>query len=158
MSRGLYFEKYLIDQIVSVAPRVFAILVLAEGVHHIKDFVDKGLCDESLPMDEAAMPDFETTDCKLNFIQIQRKFPPVFEKSKHLELPDDTILPFLDQSYLDNGSFGMVYKVTVAEGCLPDFGSVRAIIPSPKPSANTPQRKLLHENEYLKTMNLGIKS
>lgn len=134
MSREIYVENYLIDQIVSVAPRVFAILVLARLAHHTKYFVDEGLGDESLPMDEAAMPDFKTTDGKLNFIRIQQKLPPVFEKSKHLELPDGTILPFLDQSYSDNGSFGMIYKVTVAEGCLPGSGSVRAITPKPPAS------------------------
>jgi len=158
VSRGLYTENYPVDQIISVAPRVLAILVLAEGMHNIKYFFYKGLGDESLPMDEALMPDFETTDGKLNFIWIQQKLPPFFEKSKHLELPEDNILPFLDQRYLDDGSFGMIYKGTVAEGCLPR--SVRAITPplprpsANRPSANTPQRNFLHENEQLKIMNL----
>jgi len=131
ISRGLSIETYPIDHIVSVAPRVFAILVLAEGVHHIKDFIDKGLSDDSLPMDEAVIPDFETKDGKLHFIRIQRKFPPLFEKPKHLELPDDTVLPFLEQTYVDNGSFGMVYKIKVAEGYLPESTSVRAVILPP---------------------------
>jgi hypothetical protein len=124
-SRGLIVENDMVEYIVFASPRIFAILVLIEGVHHIRDFLDKGLSDDKLPLEETSIPDFENNDGKLKFISIQRKFPPVFEKQKHLELPYDTVLPFIEQTYLDNGSFGMVEKVRVAEGHLPEPPTVR---------------------------------
>jgi hypothetical protein len=124
-SHGLVVENDMVEYITFASPRIFAILVLIEGVHHIRDFLDNGLNDDKLPLEEASIPDFENNDGKLKFISIQRKFPPVFEKQKHLELPYDTVLPFIERTFLDNGSFGMVEKVKVAEGHLPEPPTVR---------------------------------
>jgi hypothetical protein len=124
-SHGLNPPKDAVDYIVSAGPRIFATLVLIEEVRHIRHFFGEDLWDDQLPLEEASIPDFGNNDSKLKFMSVQRKFPPVFNKSKHLELSDDTVLPFTKRSYLDSGSFGMVEKVTVAEGHLPEHASVR---------------------------------
>lgn len=117
----------LIDRIASEAPRIFAILLLIERGYHILSFLDGRLCDEKLPIDEVNVPHFETEDDRLNFFRIQFCFPPIFEKHRHLELPEEIVLPFVEFSYVANGSFGMVYKVKVAEGHL--LGSADVKLP-----------------------------
>lgn len=117
----------LIDRIASEAPRIFAILVLIEREYHILSFLDSRLCDEKLPIDEVNVPHFETEDDKHNFFRLQFCFPPIFKKHRHLELPEEIVLPFVELSHVANGSFGMVYKVKVAKGHL--LGSADVKLP-----------------------------
>ena len=126
--------KDLLEQIASEAPRIFAILLLAEREYHIFNFLDRHLCDDSLPIDEADVPDFETEDDRRNFFRTQLRFPPVFKKQRHLEVSEDIVLPFLELSYVANGSFGMIYRVKLAEGHLPESTIVKSSPPVALPS------------------------
>src|SRR4051812_2723170 len=83
--------KDLLEQIASEAPGIFAILLLIEREYHIFNFLDRHLSDDSLPINEANVPDFETEDDRCHFFRTQLKFPPIFKKQRHLEVSEDIV-------------------------------------------------------------------
>lgn len=124
-------DEELVGRILCDASRVFAILVLIERKYHIFDFLDRRLCDDLLPIGKFDLPDFGAEDDRDKFYRLQFHFPPIFERHRHLELLEQMVLPFLRYSIIDNGSFGYVYKVKVAQGHLPGSQNVWSLILRP---------------------------
>ena len=119
-----------LQQITSIAPKLFAILVLLGRENSIKDYLSKGFCDKNFPiLDKSDIPDIGRTEDKQELYKKQWQIPIVLQQSQHLDLPLEFIPPFLEQRYVHHGSFGAVYKVRVANGQLPQCNSVRAVIP-----------------------------
>jgi hypothetical protein len=126
-SHGMAAGRDLAERIVSTARKLFAMLVLVEQEHYVLEYLDCPLCDDDLPIGREKVPKFRF-DEEGHFFRIQSKFPPVFERQTHLEISRDMVLPFLHTSYVDNGSFGLVYKAIVAEGHLSGTVDVKPLL------------------------------
>lgn len=121
---GIISQPDLIIAIVTKAPRLFSILVLIERVYHVPNLILRGLDDENIPLGEADLL-LEGEEGQHEFFTAQRAFPPIFEKHRRLEISRDIVLPFLEKTYVNHGTFGHIYKVEVAYGHLPEYTSVR---------------------------------
>ena len=111
------------ESIVSSSRKLFAILVLLDSEREILRFHEKNADDNEFPLSDDEELCCETAAHTRLHSEIMHKqwvVPPVFRKSQHLELPASYIPPFLEIDEIDGGSFGIVYKVTVAKGHLPE--------------------------------------
>ena len=117
------------QQIVSSAPKLFAILVLLGQETAISEYLSKGFCDKDFPiLDKTLIPDLDHGEHKQALYEKQWCIPIVLDPSEHLYLPFQFKPPFLEDTYRDKGAFGIVRKVRVAKGHLPHYTSVSALI------------------------------
>lgn len=124
-ARGIVPQLETIQTIVSKAPKLFAILVLTEQEHHIFYLLGNDINDDRFPMLEAEVPEFESLEQREKFYRTQWRFSLVLKKEKHLELPGDVPLPFTYEKAEGFGAFGIVSKVMISPGHLPEHKSVR---------------------------------
>ena len=111
--------------IASTARKLFAILVLLELEHHAPNLIRERISDRLFPIhDKADIPLFETESQRQAFFTEQWTIPPRFDRDKHLECPTATVLPFLEKERVNNGTFGILYRVKVADGHLHGYSSV----------------------------------
>ena len=129
-ARGIVYPPETIHTIVSKAPKLFAILVLTEQEHHIFYLLGNDINDDRFPMLGAEVPEFESLQQRESFYWMQWKFSLVLKKEKHLELPGGVPLPFTLDKAEGFGAFGVVSKVKILPGHLPEHKSVR--LQSPK--------------------------
>jgi len=134
-ARGIVPPPETIQTIVSKAAKLFANLVLTEQEHHILDLLGNDVNDDKFPMPEAEVPEFESPQQRENFYKTQWRFSLVLKKEKHLEIPGPAPLPFTYEKTEGFGSFGIVSKVQISPGHLPEHKSVR--LQSPKLSLAT---------------------
>jgi hypothetical protein len=118
-----WFQE-LSRKIVPGARKLFAVLVLAELEKSILDvIVVRGITDNVFDASGLnAIPWLESSDETRRFSKEQWTVPPILKGEKHLEFPFGTVLPFLEKKCVDHGTFGVVYKVKVAEGHLHGTG------------------------------------
>jgi hypothetical protein len=124
-TRGIVPPAETIQTIVSKAPKLFAILVLNDQEHHIFYLLRNDINDDRFPMLEVEVPEFESLQQREKFYQTQWRFSLILKKEKHLELPGDVPLPFTYEKAEGFGAFGVVSKVVVSPGHLPEHKSVR---------------------------------
>jgi hypothetical protein len=123
--RGIRLPSEAIKTIVSKARKLFAILVLTEQEHHILYLLGNGFNDDRFPIPEAGVPEFENPQQREEFYRTQWRFSIVLKKENHLELPGDVPLPFVNEKPGGFGAFGVVSKVKILPGHLPEHKSVR---------------------------------
>jgi hypothetical protein len=123
----------LLQKIVPGSRKLFAVLVLAELEKSILDIIIvRGIADDVFPAyDSDAIP-LGSSDERRRFLKEQWAIPPILGRERHLEFPSGTILPFLQKKFVDHGTFGVVYKVRVAEGHLhgprPGYAAVGTVM------------------------------
>lgn len=117
-------------KIVPSARKLIAVLVLAELEHYILDFIiDRRITDNVFSAgDSNAIIFLESSEERRRFLKEQWTVPPVLGGEKHLGFPLGTVLPFLQTKYVDHGTFGIVYKVRIAEGHLQGIGPSYATV------------------------------
>lgn len=123
-TRGIRARPEMIQLIVSEARKIFALLVLTEQEHHILHLLQNDFNDDRLPISQDEVPDFENPRQREEFYLTQWKLSLVFKKEKHLELPGNVPLPFASEKPGAFGAFGVVSKVKILEGYLPEHKSV----------------------------------
>lgn len=102
--------------------KLIAVLVLLDLEKHIEDAIVQGFGDEIFPSKPDNISFLEDHEEKYQFCLEQWVIPPVFRPDQHIELPKEAILPFLDNTRINHGAFGIVYKVKVADGHLAGYG------------------------------------
>jgi len=122
--RGFHNDSPAVSAIVSTARKLFAILVLLELEHQAPALIRSGKSDSMFPIDETDIPPFETQHHLQAFFSEQWIIPPRFDRDKHLEFSGATVLPFLEKERANNGTFGVLYKVRLADGHLDGYSSV----------------------------------
>src|SRR4051812_31058142 len=128
-ARGIVPPPEMIHTIVSKALKLFAVLVLTEQEHHILYLLGNDINDDKFPMLEAKVPELESLQQREEFYWAQWTFSLILKKEKHLELPGVVPLPFMYEKPEGFGAFGVVTKVKISPGHLPEHKSVR--LPSP---------------------------
>jgi hypothetical protein len=118
----------LVDAIIYKAPKLFAVLLLIERENRIKSLLERGWDDDAWPLLEIEVPEFDIIQKKEEFYRAQWFIPPVLTKERHLELPGDAPLPFVQKDFGGNGSFGVIWKVKVSSGHLQVKDEVKASI------------------------------
>lgn len=137
-------ETSIVSQIVPRALKLFSVLVLIGLEQYIIEFLKGGLTDESFPIYHAEELSFLKDDtCRLNFLREQWTVPPLLVRNRHLELLRECALPFVHKELSNNGSFGMIYKVKVADGHLSGYSSVSSAMIILRPSLTFKQRDFL---------------
>lgn len=118
--RGIVLESHALSTIVSKASKLFSILVLMGCEYHIEDWIAEDISDDIFPIvDQNQVPShFEVDEDRRTFFRYQWAFPPVFNAQDHMNFPRDTVLPFLEREHVNNGTFGLIYRVRVADGHL----------------------------------------
>jgi len=113
------------DFIVTQAQRLFALLIYIGKGSTIKDFLKKGITDNSLPIhnvNDKTFPAFAqwTPRAIETFRREQWCFiPPSFDIGQHYEFDDNTILPFIEDNESRNpvmfrvGGYSEVYAVRI---------------------------------------------
>jgi hypothetical protein len=129
-ARGVRPSPETIQIIVSKALKLFAILVLTEQEHHTLYLLQNGFNDDSFPIPEAEVPEFESSQQQKSFYGTQWRFSLSLKKEKHLELPGNVPLPFISERPTAFGAFGIVSKVKISPGHLPEHKSVRPQSPA----------------------------
>jgi hypothetical protein len=133
-TRGITAPPEMIHTIVCTARKLFAILVLTEQEHHILYLLQNDFNDDRFPISKDEVPDFENPRQREEFYLVQWKLSLVLKKEKHLELPGNVPLPFASEKPAAFGAFGVVSKVKVLQGYLPEYKSVsfnpQALAPS----------------------------
>ena len=128
LSRNIQLISPIVSTIVSKAPKLFAILVLLELEHRIPDLINKGTTDDVFPIRQVNFPGFEDDKNLQDVCREQWIVPPKLDDAAHLELPRDARLPFTEKDFSNNGTFGIIYKVKVADGHLSANSSVRVAL------------------------------
>lgn len=117
-------EADLVTHIVSHCPKIFAILALLGLVHHITKPIIQGLSDRIFPVALNDEPPIGNEKNRHDFYKTQWDIPPQLDVNRHLKLPHMTKLPFVTREAMDNGSWGLIDKVTISEDHLPEWPSV----------------------------------
>jgi serine/threonine protein kinase len=124
-SSGMPPTQDLVSAIIAKAPKLFAVLLLIENENYIKSLLEHGLDDDAWPLLETEVPEFENVQKREQFYKAQWLIPPVLTNKRHLDLPGDAPLPFVEKSFGGHGSFGVIWKVKVSPGHLQAQHKVR---------------------------------
>lgn len=126
-SSGMPPTQDLVNAIITKAPKLFAVLLLIENENYIKPLLKHGLDDDAWPLLETEVPEFENVQKREQFYKAQWLIPPVLTNKRHLNLPGDAPLPFVQKFFGGNGSFGVIWKVKVSPGHLQAQHEVRPL-------------------------------
>ena len=101
------------------ALRTFAILLLDGNEASIVDFLFRREGDGRVPYTDEQGLYFLPNIVSRRFLERQWEFDPVIlERGKiHLEIREDTVLPFLEDVKIAKGGFGTLYKVVIYPPC-----------------------------------------
>lgn len=129
--RNHEFEPFATESIVQYLEdtggrRIFAILTLIQRPYLILNFIkddqlQRGDPDHKLPFNENQLKDLLPPPTSTEFWDKQWEFTaPFFSESVFARvLPDEFILPFLDEELVAEGALGRVYKVQIEQSYLP---------------------------------------
>lgn len=120
--KGIKFSKLLNSTIIARSRKLIAILILLNLEIHIENVIGLGICDEIFPVKQGNISFLKDDDNKYHFYLAQWAVPLAFSPEHHMELPREASLPFLSKTRINHGTFGIVYKVRVADGHLVDYG------------------------------------
>ena len=102
--------------LVEAGRKVFAILVEIDGVDYTADFLSSGLLDGKLDLRKEDLDKFNDPGLTVKFLKFQWDYiAPLWGdgSSSHKALSTRSILPFTEEKYLSEGSFGRVFIVTL---------------------------------------------
>ena len=120
----------LSDTICSKSYLLFAVLVLANLEHLTFRVLELGLNDAIL-FDEkdfvSKCKDIKLTAAKWNRLtKCRNRIGVVLDHATHQDIAKDWVLPYLKRENLDRaGSYGVIYRVTIAPGHLKGYNKVR---------------------------------
>jgi hypothetical protein len=120
--KGIQLSRPLSPSAVERARKLIAILILLDLEILIENVIGLGICDTLFPANRANVAFLNDDADKYHFCLAQWVVPPVFDPEKLMELPKEAIFPFLSKTRINHGSFGIVYKVRIANGHLLDYG------------------------------------
>lgn len=119
-----HMEEEALNSIMQGGQKVFAILVLTNNVHYLRNFIEadgfqRTGWDGRLPLQESHVESIIpcSTD-SIKFYETQWEFlAPVFGGDRsHRQLHDRVVLPFIKDEYLAEGGFGKISKVSLPRG------------------------------------------
>lgn len=101
------------------ALRTFAILLLDGNEAHVLDFLFRREGDSKVPYSDEQGLYFLPNMVSRRFLERQWEFDPVIlEKGNiHLEIRENSVLPFLEDVKIAKGGFGTLYKVVIYPPC-----------------------------------------
>lgn len=101
------------------ALRTFAILLLEGNEAHTLDFLFRREGDSRVPYSDEQGLYFLPKIVSRRFLERQWEFDPVIlEKGNiHLEIRENTVLPFLEDVKIAKGGFGTLYRVVIHPPC-----------------------------------------
>jgi len=117
--------------------KCFAILVRIGHPSLFVQFIENGVLDQYLPIDKTGhgvFAEFVANEVPPEFLIVQYEYlAPLFTKNQiHRRLPDQILLPFLEDSPIGSGGFGTIYKVSLSsrhQGLVPNpSGDVGTLI------------------------------
>lgn len=114
-------------EILSKAPRLFAIHVLLDRGCDVQKYLSRGYGDRNLAFLEMPDdPELGSFRDKKSLYDRQWQVPAPLIPEEHKTFPVGYIAPLIyaDTQPIDNGSFGYVYEVRVADGHLPGYTPV----------------------------------
>jgi hypothetical protein len=120
--KNIEHSNSLKSTIIARSRKLIGILILLDLEIHIEDILGMGICDEIFPVKQGNIFFLENDDDKYRFYLEQWAVPLAFSPEHHMNLPREAILPFLSKTRVNHGTFGIVYKVRVADGHLVDHG------------------------------------
>ena len=118
------------------ARKLVAVLILAELDHYIPIFIAQGATDDIFRTQDMRGLPFMESEERARLAKEQTAVPPILREKEHLLLPQGTVLPFLQKKRVNHGSFGIVYRVTIARGHLDaySFGTTEVRFSLKRPS------------------------
>ena len=122
LAKKLQDDPTLAERLATRLPRLFVVLLLlgrSADAHYFSERTD----DDIFPITESNFQDLRASkDAKLHqdLMENQWNVPPKLDPSKHHEFPAQFVPPLKGRKHLDGGSYGNVYKATLAGGHLPD--------------------------------------
>lgn len=118
--KGVKLSTPLNSTTIARSRKLIAILILLGLEIHIENVIGLGNSDEIFPVKQANISFLDNDDDKYRFCLAQWTVPLAFSSEQHMELPREASLPFLSKTRINHGTFGIVYKVRVADGHLVD--------------------------------------
>lgn len=121
---GQPVDPAIVPDIVSKAPKLFSILVLLQCEYLVTKLIAEGVFDSIFPIlyeDDVSKrlpPELLPSRFRGPLFRQQRDFPLAFKARDHMEIPQNYTVPFLKKNIVNNGTFGVIYDVEVAEGHL----------------------------------------
>jgi hypothetical protein len=120
-SQGVKISKALKPTTVVRSRKLFAILILLALERHIENLLDNGITDNIFPAYESDLSILEDDEDRHSFLVEQWTIPFPFHPEQNMNIPRNAILPFLSKERINYGTFGIVYKVRVADGHLVNY-------------------------------------
>jgi len=106
----------------SLSLKLITILILIGEEACLEQFLKQNISDDIFPVAEIKVPVFQDTNKKHRFFVEQDTVPPIFRPYEQLYLSRTTTLPFISsKERIGSGSFGIVKRVTVANGHIENF-------------------------------------
>ena len=119
--QGVKISKTLKPTTVVRSRKLFAILILLALERHIENLLDNGITDDIFPAHESDLSILEDDEDRHRFLVEQWTIPLPFHPEQNMNIPRNAILPFLSKERINYGTFGIVYKVRVADGHLVNY-------------------------------------
>ena len=116
-------DEDLLDRIMENSRLLFAMLILAELEHLTSTLLSNGVSDDSFPEIECSFSGL-SHDEQRRLDENRHLIGPVLSKRRHLQLSQETVLPFTRRESIKHGSFGLVFRAEVADGHLEGYGQV----------------------------------
>ncbi|RMJ16660.1 hypothetical protein CDV36_003651 [Fusarium kuroshium] len=147
-------HRKLVEDVLEDGVRLFCILFLMDRLDLLQPFLTHDVRDSRLPYQEAELKRMLPTLDVSSFLDLRRQFFPWSFKGnrRHLVLPDDTVLPFISEEFMDTGAGGTVSLVTIPSE-LQDFDqqqddpTVKVVRKCIKPVANASATKAIFDRE-----------
>jgi len=113
------------------ARKCIALLIIAKFECQIRDVIDREITDAIFPLQDtqitAIFPMLDS-EGRSKLLEEQWTIPPVLRQNEHLEFPEGAPLPFLRKQRDKHGSFGLVFKVKIADGHLDTSWSGHTVV------------------------------
>ncbi|RSM17151.1 hypothetical protein CDV31_004044 [Fusarium ambrosium] len=147
-------HRKLVEDVLEDGVRLFCILFLMDRLDLLQPFLTHDVRDSRLPYQEAELKRMLPTLDVSSFLDLRRQFFPWIFKGnrRHLVLPEDTVLPFILEEFIDKGAGGAVSLVTIPSE-LQDFEqqqddpTVKVVRKCIKPVANASATKTIFDRE-----------
>ncbi|RSM04489.1 hypothetical protein CEP52_006848 [Fusarium oligoseptatum] len=147
-------HRKLVEDVLEDGVRLFCILFLMDRLDLLQPFLSHDVRDSRLPSQEVELKRIMPTLDVSSFLDLRRQFFPWSFKGnrRHLVLPDDTVLPFISEEFMDKGAGGTVSLVTIPSE-LQDFDqqqddpTVKIVRKCIKPVANASATKTMFDRE-----------
>ena len=123
ISNGVQYAQSLAEEVASIAPRLFALLVKIQRERKIRELREADISDADLPLTREQLSFLEENKI-VAFLEEQHSFPPILGKRKDIRVKGKAALPFLQFEKINRGAYGTVSSVEIAGGHLAGFDQV----------------------------------